>query len=222
MNGVARTQTGSVLALSKAYRLILAFAPIRSVVLLLPSANVTKKKSSSPKKRRGLAMTYQFRTNLGLVGISLIAGVALTLAVQTMSPLGKTAFAADEVDLSPPKSWTIADLNAMELEALPDIDFMPVESGSLRNSGKVLFAGENNVSLWDAGPAKLIFDEPATYDEFVLVLKGELVLSDNDGNSATYKKGDMFVVPKGFEGAWDMTEEYREFIIINAVDCNGD
>jgi uncharacterized cupin superfamily protein len=48
------------------------------------------------------------------------------------------------------------------------------------------------------------------------------VLSDNDGNSATYKKGDMFVVPKGFEGAWDMTEEYREFIIINAVDCNGD
>ena len=167
-------------------------------------------------------MTYQSRGNSGLVGISLIAGVALTLAVQTILPLGETAFAAGDVDLSPPKSWNVADLNTMELDALPEIDFMPVESGTLRNSGSVLFAGENNVSLWDAGPAKLIFDKPVTYDEFVLVLKGELILSDNDGNSATYKKGDMFVVPKGFVGAWDMTEEYREFIIINAVDCNGD
>ena len=167
-------------------------------------------------------MTNQLRTNLGLVGISLIAGVALTLAVQTISPLGETAFAADEVDLSPPNSWNVADLTVMELDALPEIDFMPVESGTLRNSGSVLFAGENNVSLWDAGPAKLIFDKPVTYDEFVLVLKGELILSDNDGNSATYKKGDMFVVPKGFVGAWDMTEEYREFIVINAVACNGE
>ena len=71
-------------------------------------------------------MTNQLRTNLALVGISLIAGVALTLAVQTISPLGGTAFAADKVDLSPPKSWNVADLNAMELDALPDIDFMPV------------------------------------------------------------------------------------------------
>ncbi len=159
-------------------------------------------------------MTNQLRTNLALVGISLIAGVALTLAVQTISPLGETAFAADQVDLSPPKSWNVADLNAMELDALPDIDFMPVESGTLRNSGSVLFAGENNVSLWDAGPAKLIFDTPVTYDEFVLVLKGELILSDNDGNSTTYKQGDMFMLPKGFVGAWDMTEEYRELIVI--------
>jgi uncharacterized cupin superfamily protein len=63
-------------------------------------------------------------------------------------------------------------------------------------------------------------DKPVTYDEFVLVLKGELILSDNDGNSATCEKGDMFVVPKGFVGAWEMTEEYREFIVINAVTCN--
>ena len=167
-------------------------------------------------------MTYQSRGNLGLVGISLVAGVALTLAVQTILPLGETAFAADEVDLSPPKSWNVADLNAMELGTLPDIDWMPVESGTLRNSETVLFEGENVVSVWDAGPAKLTFATPSTYDEFVLVLKGELALSDNDGNAATYKKGDMFVVPKGFVGAWDMTEEYREFIIINAVDCNGE
>ncbi len=159
-------------------------------------------------------MTYQSRGNLGLVGISLVAGVALTLAVQTMLPLGETALAADEVDLSPPKSWNVADLNAMELGALPDIDWMPVESGTLRNSQTVLFEGENNVSVWDAGPAKLRFETPNTIDEFVVVLKGELILSDNDGNSNTYRQGDMFMLPKGFVGAWDMTEEYRELIVI--------
>ena len=167
-------------------------------------------------------MTYQSRGNLGLVGISLFAGVALTLAAQTILPLGETAFAADEVDLSPPKSWNVADLNAMELGALPDIDWMPVESGTLRNSETVLFEGENIISVWDAGPAKLIFDTPSTYDEFVLVLKGELVLSDNDGNTATYKQGDMFMLPKGFVGTWDMTEEYRELIVVDSVAYNGE
>ena len=159
-------------------------------------------------------MKYQSRGHLGLVGISLAVGVALTLAVQSFLPLGESAFAADAVDLSPPKSWNIADLNAMELGALPDIDWMPVESGTLRNSQTVLFEGENNVSVWDAGPAKLIFETPNTIDEFVVVLKGELILSDNDGNSTTYKQGDMFMLPKGFVGAWDMTEEYRELIVI--------
>ena len=167
-------------------------------------------------------MTHQTRNTVGLVGISTIAGVALTLAVQTILMLGKTAFAADEVDLSPPKSWNVAELNTMTLGALPDIDWIPVESGTLRNSETVLFEGENVVSVWDAGPAKLVLDTPLPYDEFVLVLKGELVLSDNDGNTATYKKGDMFMVPKGFVGTWDMTEEYRELIVVDTVAYNGE
>ena len=159
-------------------------------------------------------MKYQSRGNLRLVGTSFVVGVALTLAVQSFMPLTETAFAADAVDLSPPKSWNIADLNAMELGALPDIDWMPVESGTRRNAQTVLFEGENNVTVWDAGPAKLVFETPNTIDEFVVVLKGELILSDNDGNSTTYKQGDMFMLPIGFVGTWDMTEEYRELIVI--------
>ena len=159
-------------------------------------------------------MKNQSRGNLGLVGISFAVGAALTLAVQTFMPLSETAFAADTVDLSPPPSWNIADLNSMELGALPDIDWMPVESGTRRNAQTVLFEGENNVTVWDAGPAKLRFETPNTIDEFVVVLKGELILSDNDGNSSTYKQGDMFMLPKGFLGTWDMTEEYRELIVI--------
>ena len=55
------------------------------------------------------------------------------------------------------------------------------------------------------------------FDEFVVVLKGELVLTDQDGNSVTYKPGDMFMLPKGFVGTWDMTEEYRELIVVDTT-----
>ncbi|MBO6504353.1 MAG: DUF861 domain-containing protein [Kordiimonadaceae bacterium] len=124
--------------------------------------------------------------------------------------------------VKPPAPWTAAMLNKMVLDKLPDIDWSPVESGTRRNAETVLFEGENTVSVWDAGPAKLILDEPLPYDEFVFVLKGTLVLTDNEGNSQTYKVGDFFMLPKGFMGTWDMTEEYRELIIIDTTAYNED
>lgn len=163
-------------------------------------------------------MTSLSLRNLGLVGISLFAGVALTLAAQSILPLGIAAFAADDaVDLTPPPAWTMASLNAMELEDLGDIDWITVASGSLRNAESSLFQGDNIVAVWDAGPATLVMDTPATYDEFVVVLKGELILSDNDGNTATYHAGDMFMLPKGFMGTWEMTGEYRELIVVDTA-----
>lgn len=164
-------------------------------------------------------MTSPSLRNLGLIGISLFAGVVLTLAIQSILPQGMTAYAADEmaaeVDLTPPPRWTMDSLNAMDLEDLGDIDWITVQSGSLRNAETSLFEGDNIVVVWDAGPATLVMDAPSSLDEFVLVLKGELVLTDTDGNSATYGTGDMFMLPKGFMGTWDMTEEYRELIVVD-------
>lgn len=122
--------------------------------------------------------------------------------------------------VKPPAPWTIDMLNSMTLDKLPDIDWAPVERGTRRNAETALFEGENTVSVWDAGPAKLILDEPLPYDEFVLVLKGTLVLTDKAGNSQTYTVGDMFMLPKGFVGIWDMPEEYRELIIVDTTAYN--
>ena len=66
----------------------------------------------------------------------------------------------------------------MELEDLGDIDWTPITSGVASNSESLLFEGENTVAVWDAGPARLVLDTPLPYDEFVVVLKGELVLTD--------------------------------------------
>lgn len=151
----------------------------------------------------------------GLMAVSLFAGVALTLAVQSNLQFDTSAIAAETTSIKPPQSWTLDSLNAMELEDLGDIDWITVQSGSLPNSESSLFEGDNIVAVWEGGPAILLLDTPTTYDEFVVVLKGELILSDNDGNKATYRQGDMFMLPKGFMGTWEMTEEYRELIVVD-------
>lgn len=124
------------------------------------------------------------------------------------------------VRISPPESWSIAGLNAMELESLGKIDWITVEHGGQSNSETIIFEGENIVSVWDSSPARLVFDAPTTYDEFVIVLKGELILTGNAENAVTYKAGEMFMLKKGFLGIWEMTEDYRELIVVDTKAYN--
>ena len=165
-------------------------------------------------------MSRETFKKFGLMGVSLFAGMALTLAAQSSLQLGPSAIAAEKSTIEPPQSWSLDSVNTMDLGAPVEIDWITVKSGSRLNSESTLFEGENIVLVWEAGPAKLLIDTPTTYDEFVVVTKGELILSDNDGNTATYKQGDMFMLPKGFMGTWEMTEEYRELIVVDTEAYN--
>lgn len=159
--------------------------------------------------------THPTKRYIGLVSVSMLMGVALTLVVQVILPFGTTAFGANEVNLLPQQRWNAAELASMELEDLGDIDWITVESGAMGNSETILFEGQNVTSVWQAGPAKILIEKPYTYDEIILILKGTLILTDTAGNSASYKEGDIFVVEEGFEGIWEMTEEYRQLSIID-------
>lgn len=55
---------------------------------------------------------------------------------------------------------------------------------------------------------------PGPYDEFVLVLEGQVTLTHIDGEKQTYEAGETFLVPKGFLGTCDMPGNYREMIVI--------
>ncbi|MEO1042020.1 MAG: cupin domain-containing protein [Pseudomonadota bacterium] len=156
-------------------------------------------------------------SNLALVSMSFAAGAIAAGGLSLVSHGVPAAQAATLSGFPPPDVWTMDSLNAMELDALPDMEGSYLESGTGKNSETIIFEGENVVSVWNAGPARLAIDEPFPYDEFVVVLKGELVLTDDAGHSVTYSEGDMFMVPKGFVGTWDMTEEYRELIVIDTV-----
>ena len=79
-------------------------------------------------------MTVCLWRTTALVAVSLMAGMVLTLTVQVNASIVGFASAADESGLSPPHAWRATDLNAMSLDVRPDIDWVPIESGTARNS----------------------------------------------------------------------------------------
>ncbi len=52
------------------------------------------------------------------------------------------------------------------------------------------------------------------YDQFVVVLSGKSILTDETGTSQVFSVGDFFIVPKGFSGTWEEFGAYRELIVI--------
>ncbi|MEO0397831.1 MAG: cupin domain-containing protein [Pseudomonadota bacterium] len=165
-------------------------------------------------------MSSKLLNRLPIIATSMAVGAALTTFSDAPRTVVSAAHAAEMTIVTPPAPWSIEGLKTMTLDALPDIDWAPVESGTARNAETVVFEGQNIVSIWDAGPAKLILDEPLPYDEFVVVLKGTLVLTNQKGEMQTYTEGDMFMLPKGFKGVWEMTEEYRELIVVDTDTYN--
>lgn len=106
------------------------------------------------------------------------------------------------------------ELRQMELESVPPFPAEVVLEGESENWDSVIHQGEFVVSVFAASPAVLDVNEPFPYDEFVLVLEGEVTLTSIDGGAQTYKPGDTFLVPKGWLGTWAMPVKYREMVII--------
>lgn len=50
-------------------------------------------------------------------------------------------------------------------------------------------------------------------DEFMVVLEGEVTL-EGEGFKDTYRKGDAFFVPKGFQGTWHQPGPMLKFYVI--------
>jgi hypothetical protein len=70
-------------------------------------------------------------------------------------------------------SLELAQLNAIELEALEPFPDFVVLSGDSEHGEKVLHRGEVVVSIYGAKPALLDISVPFPYDEFVWILDGE-------------------------------------------------
>lgn len=105
-------------------------------------------------------------------------------------------------------------LRQMELESIAPFPAELVIKGESENWESAIHQGDFVVSVFEALPAVIDVSEPFPYDEFVLVLEGEVSLTNMDGEAQTYKQGDTFLVPKGWQGTWAMPVKYREMIII--------
>ncbi len=106
------------------------------------------------------------------------------------------------------------------LEALPPWPEGVVVAGGNKHAQKVLHEGEVVAALYGAEAARLTVAAPFPYDEYVLVLKGQVALTSDDGSSQTFGVGDGFLVPKGWTGTWDMPEQYLEKIIVETAAWN--
>lgn len=106
------------------------------------------------------------------------------------------------------------ELRDMELEVIPPFPAEIVIEGESKNWESVIHQGDFVAAVFAASPAVIDINEPFPYEEFVLVLEGEVTLTNIDGGAQTYRQGDTFLVPRGGLGTWDMPVEYREMIII--------
>jgi uncharacterized cupin superfamily protein len=108
-------------------------------------------------------------------------------------------------------------LKITPLEELPPWPQEVVLSGANEHGQKVLHSGNVVAALYGAEAARLSVSEPFPYDEYVLVLAGEVTLTSDGGHSKTFGTGDSFLVPKGWTGIWDMPGQYLEKIVVEAA-----
>ena len=113
-----------------------------------------------------------------------------------------------------------ASLKQAPLEDLPPWPHEVVLSGASKHGQKVLHSGNIVTALYGAQAARLSVSEPFPYDEYVLVLSGEVTLTSDAGHSQTFGTGDSFLVPKGWTGIWDMPGQYLEKIVVEAAAWN--
>ena len=105
-------------------------------------------------------------------------------------------------------------LQAVKLDSIPPWPAEMVLKGANEHALKVLHKGELVVTIYSAEPGVIKIIEPYPYDEFVLVLEGQVTLIPIDGDAQTYLTGESFLVPKGWQGTWDMPYKFREMIIV--------
>ena len=69
------------------------------------------------------------------------------------------------------------------------------------------------VGIWasERGKWKVAYTE----EEYCKILAGRSVISDLSGNAITVGSGDRFVMPRGFEGTWEVVQPTRKFFVIH-------
>jgi uncharacterized cupin superfamily protein len=123
--------------------------------------------------------------------------------------------ASSQDDPSPvrmdPDKMAGLDLTAVGGGAYEDI----LVEGELKFRVATLFGGEElRVSVFESTPATTDHrTRPLDVDEFVLVLSGKLILTEQNGTVQEFTPGQMVVLPRGYTGRWTMEGNYRELAI---------
>jgi uncharacterized cupin superfamily protein len=85
----------------------------------------------------------------------------------------------------------------------------PIARGAVVNQSadKTLSSG-----LWTCEPGQ--FDWTYTWDEFVHILEGEVIITEEGGQSYTVGPGDMAHFPIGLKAHWQVIKTVRKFFVL--------
>lgn len=88
------------------------------------------------------------------------------------------------------------------------------DAGDPQTSGVSFFEGHGvSVGVWECTPGGwAILDRPDT--ETMLLLGGAVTITPDDGDPVDLVEGDLFVLPKGWSGRWDISETVRKLYVI--------
>ena len=139
--------------------------------------------------------------------------LSLPLAALTLAGTAALADGPSPVRLDPDK---LAGLN---LTSVPGTAYEDIRvEGELEFRVATLFSGEElRVSVFESTPGKTDHrTRPLDVDEFVYVLSGKLILTEQDGTVHEFTPGESVVLPRGYDGTWEMQGNYREIAIVIA------
>jgi uncharacterized cupin superfamily protein len=86
-----------------------------------------------------------------------------------------------------------------------------ITGGSPQAAGRFLWQSEDKRlgnGVWTCAPGSFTWEY--TWDETIYLLEGEVTIADQDGNSNTYRAGDLFFVPAGTSSSWEVTKAVRK------------
>lgn len=73
-------------------------------------------------------------------------------------------------------------------------------------------SGQFTTGIWEGEPGT--WRIRYTEEEYCRILEGRSVLTANDGKALQVGPGDEFVIPRGFEGTWQVVERTRKVYVI--------
>ncbi len=88
------------------------------------------------------------------------------------------------------------------------------DSGDPQTSAISFFSGHGvDVGVWECTPGGwAILDRPTT--ETMLLLAGVVTITPDGGESVELTEGDVFILPRGWSGRWDITETVRKLYVL--------
>lgn len=118
---------------------------------------------------------------------------------------------------SQPGDGTIVPINEnpeLKPSGTPPVDLLTTPAPSCRNFTDYVTAdGEFMCGTWDSTPYAR---RPMFYRHFELMylLEGSVSFADETGRSATFSKGDIFLVEQGANCSWDSREQVAKVYVI--------